>query len=43
MFQYQLEIRGGGRARTIRFTQQQMPEELAAVIRALMQHAKLEP
>jgi hypothetical protein len=41
-FQYHLEIRGAGRAQTVGFTEQQMPAELAPVIRALMRHAEPE-
>lgn len=41
MFQYDLEVRGPGRAQTVRFTERQMPPELAPVVRALMRNAQL--
>ena len=40
MFQYQLEVRGPRGTQTVRFSERQMPEELAAVIRALMRRAE---
>jgi len=40
MLHYQLEIRGADRAQTIRFSERQMPAELAPVIRALMRRAE---
>jgi L-ascorbate metabolism protein UlaG (beta-lactamase superfamily) len=40
MFQYQLDVRGPDRTQTVRFSDHQMPPELAPVIRALMRGAK---
>jgi hypothetical protein len=40
MFQYRLAVRGPDGAKTVTFTQRQVPPELAPVIRALMRHAK---
>jgi hypothetical protein len=40
MFQYELQVRGPGGTRTSRFSERQMPAELAAVIRALMRRAQ---
>jgi len=40
-FQYQLEIRRGEGAQTVRFSERQMPEELAPVVRSLMQRAEI--
>jgi hypothetical protein len=40
MFQYQLDVRGRSRTQTVRFSERQMPEELAPVIHALMSRAE---
>ena len=40
MLHYQLEIRGADRAQTVRFSERQMPAELAPVIRSLMRRAE---
>lgn len=40
MLHYQLEIRGADRAQTVRFSERQMPAELAPVVRALMRRAE---
>jgi hypothetical protein len=40
MFQYELQVRGPGGTQTGRFGEQQMPAELAPVIRALMRRAE---
>jgi hypothetical protein len=39
-FQYQLEVRGPRRTQTVRFSERQMPAELAPVVRALMRRAE---
>lgn len=39
MFEYELQVRGPGRTQTVRFSERQMPAELAPVIRALMGRA----
>jgi len=40
MLHYQLEIRGVDGEQTIRFSERQMPAELAPVVRALMRRAE---
>jgi hypothetical protein len=40
MFQYQLDVRGPDRTQTVRFSDYQMPSELAPVIGALMRRAE---
>jgi hypothetical protein len=40
MFQYQLAVRGPSRTQTVRFSERQMPEELAPVISNLMRRAE---
>jgi hypothetical protein len=40
MFQYELDVRGPSRTQTVRFSERQMPEELAPVIHGLMSRAE---